>query len=276
MIKEKCIKYQIILTYINGDKEEVNCNNVDVNNFKAMRDFYNTDVKAKYENNKTIATIGFKGITQSGKVKNLWDKEINVASNIEKEQREYIEKNKDRDVREITKEISFALNCLKEMKTYHNNKLSACDVERSILLHEIELSNNKVFDSKEEEQEYINNIFKQLKQNELDRRFYKQTTSDLQSMFGKLKIEDIISNINMWVDNRVTFDKSPEEFHEDTKKTEFYKNDFERLNYISKYEKMKYDTVFWYKKKKKLVFIKHVGKGKKKYNQASIQIKEMK
>lgn len=276
MIKEKCIKYQIILTYVNGDKEEVNCNNVDVNNFKAMRDFYNTGVKAKYENNKTIATIGFKGITQSGKIKNLWDKEINVASNIEKEQREYIEKNKDRDVREITKEISFALNCLKEMKTYHNNKLSACDVERSILLHEIELSKNKAFNSKEEEQIYINDMFEQLRQNEVDRRFYKRTTSDLHSMFGKLKIEDIINNINSWVDNRKMFNESPEEFSDKNKKIEFYKNDSERLSYIEKYERMKYDTVFWYRNQKKLIFIKHKGLGRKKHKGEFIKIKEMK
>lgn len=276
MSKTKCIKYQIIITYINGDKENVSCNNIDVSNFKAMKEFYDT-VKEKYKNNKTISTIGFKGITKNGDIVDIWrEKEINVVSNIEKEQEEYIEKNKDRDVREITKEISFALNCLKEMKIYHNNKLSECDLERSILLHETELSNNKVFDSQQEQDEYEKELFNKLKQNEIDRRFYKQTTSDLQSMFGKLKIEDIINSINMWVDNRAAFDKSPEEFHEDNKKTEFYKNDMERLNYISKYEKMKYDTVFWYKKKKKLVFIKHVGMGKKKYNQASIQIKEMK
>lgn len=276
MSKTKCIKYKIIITYINGDKENVSCNNIDVSNFKAMKEFYDT-VKEKYKNNKTIATIGFKGITRNGDIVDIWrEKEINVVSNIEKEQEEYIEKNKDRDVREITKEISFALNCLKEMKVYHNNKLSECDLERSILLHETELSNNKVFDSQQEQDEYEKELFNRLKQNEIDRRFYKRTTSDLHSMFGKLKIEDIINNIDSWVDNRKIFNESPEEFSDKNKKVEFYNKDSERLNYIEKYERMKYDTVFWYKDEKKLIFVKHKGLGRKKHKGEFIKIKEMK
>lgn len=275
MKNEKCINYHMLITYINGDKEEVNCSNIDKTDFTEMREYYNTIVKEKYKDNNLVYTIDFIGVTQQGKKKSLWKKEINVC-NLKAKQEEYIEKNKDRDVREIVQEVIVRLNCLTEMKTYHNNKISECDVERSILLHEIELCKNKFFNSEKEKQDYINNIFEKQFKNETTRRFYKQTSADLKSMFRNLKIEDIIKNIEGWSKQRKAFNATPEEFKDKNKKEVYYKDDFERLSLISKYEKLKYDTVFWNKRRRKLIFIKHVGQGKMKFDKAPITIKQMK
>lgn len=271
----KTIKYRLTMTYLNGDVETINAENVDDTSFEEMRKFYH-HIKDKYQDNKMIATINFDACNKNGVWGNRWTKEVNINShNLDLEKKEFIKNNIDTDSREITKEIMFRFNCLIEMKEYHSNQLSACDIERSMLLHEIEIAKNKVFKSQEEEQDYKNNFYTRLQENEIIRRKHKQQVADLTSMFGRLKIEDILTNIESWWAERKPFIKTIEEFKQENKQVEYYKDNNERLKYISKYEKLKYDEVYWYENDKKLVFVKKLGMGKKKNRNKPIQIKRM-
>ncbi|MGL6184734.1 MAG: hypothetical protein ACRC1T_05080 [Clostridium chrysemydis] len=270
MNKPVCTSYKILITYTNGNKEEVKYDKlINRNSFKEMRDFYNKEVKPQYENDKNIATIEFVGITSDERLKILWTKEVNILTTEEK----YILENRDKDVREIVRNIKNEMECLISMKKYHLHKLSECDRERSSILHEIVASKNKKFED-EEYRMFKDEIFERQMKNEEQRRLSKHNISELSTMFGELPIERIIGCINKWSRDREDYTETPEEFKDRVKKEFTYKTEKERLHHIKQHQN-KYDFVDWYVADKKLVFVGHVGQGKVKYENRPFKINKI-
>ena len=71
--ERKYTKYQIILEYLNGDKETINYNDNRMETYKGALEIYR-ETKEQYKD--SCVTIKFAGITENGDIEVLWEKAI--------------------------------------------------------------------------------------------------------------------------------------------------------------------------------------------------------
>lgn len=262
-------KYQLKITYIDGDVEYVKFNGIDNTNKKEVDKVY-VDVKNNHPKKDKILTIEYLSIDARGIARICFTKEM--AKPTEKEK--FIKENINTDIREIVSDVLVRLELLKQMTPYHQNKLSECDRLRSEYLHKIAATKNKKFVSEKDKQDYKNKIFEGQENNENQRRLSKQNIQDLNSMFEDIKLEDMIKNMKRWANKRVEYKETPDQFEERVRKEFTYKTEKERIKLIAQYQN-KYDFVNWYSLEKKLVFIGHVGSGKRKYKNKNFKTKKI-
>lgn len=254
-------KYSTKVFYNNGNvktiKIEMDC--------ELARKTYKK-AKEEYLKDKNVSSVELHIISPNGGVNPYY-----VKPNKNNKKDKFIRENINSDVRSIASDILIRCELLLHMKTYHHDKLSECDRKRSEFLHMIAATKNKEFNSEESKQKYKIDIFDGLEQNEEQRRLSKNNFSDLQTMFCDTKLEDMIRSISKWSKARKGYKETPEEFKDKVRKIKTYTTDNERLKYIRKYEKL-YDEVEWYKNDKILIFIGHVGEGKRKYKKRPFKV----
>lgn len=254
-------KYEIKITYHNGDMEEVNyTSNIDTSNYKQMLNIYR-QTKEEYLNNKDVAIIDFVGISGQGEIGILFTKEVS----------KYVEPNMlddlNRDCRSVVDDIITLFNVLKKQKDYYKEIADECEKRRDTLLHEVLLIKN---DSRKNRELLEHNLIVKQGDNEVRRKFAKNNIKDLISLNKKFNIS---STINILKDFSIERDlngydkESPKEYKDRVEFKVTYKDDIERVRLIKqykhKYDEMKNDVV-----NRTLYFYNHVGEGKrkKKYN----------
>lgn len=250
-------RYNIKITYHNGDVEEVNYkSNIDTSNYKEMLKIYR-QTKMEYLNNKDVAIIDFVGISEQGEIGILFTKEIS----------KYIEQNMlndlNRDCRDVVKDIITLFNVLKQQKDYYKEIKEECEKRKDTLLHEILLIDN---DNTDDRTLLEHNLIIKQRDNELRRKNAKNNITDLISLNKKFNINATVNSLKDFANKRNLkgCDKeSPKAYKNRVEFKVTYKDDIERVRlirlYKHQYDEMKNDVA-----NKTLYFYNHVGEGKKK------------
>lgn len=255
-------KYKIIVSYTNGDKEEVKLNGINNSSYKETMKLYK-DVKDEYINLSSVSTISFLGQTLKGELEAMFTKEVNIKQ--EQTTEDFIEENINKDVRDTVTEISDRIQLLKTQKESFYSKVMICEKRRDTLLHMVGMLGNKRFTSKENEIQYKIKMLDDIKRNEIERRLAKDNLGDIDKIFTH--IESVQSKIKPFCKIRGKFTMKPETFEKQVEKTIRYKTDKERIRYMSQFQS-KYDKVVNDPIKKELFFYNNVGEGKKKNKKA--------
>lgn len=261
MSKTKCIKYQIIITYINGDEEEVQYKEgINQSSYTQMREFYKNEIKEQYKDDKNVITIEFVGVTEDKELKILWTKEINKIV------KDDIVEMLGKDPRCLINKAKLIMETLKEQNKYFHDKRDMCEKRRDTLLKELLLSDN-VGDIKKQ-RDLENRVTQKIKANEKERKAVKAYYSDIQQILREIDVDSIIDVLKPFARERNLHgcDKEkPLEYKDRVEKEVTYKTDKERIRLLkkfkNKFDKNKIDPI-----RKTILFYNHVGEGKRKKN----------
>lgn len=238
-----------------------------LNNFQRAKDLYNA-VKEEYLKNKKVISIQLHIIHPNGKVTKHYRKDQECD-----EHEKFIKTNINSDVRDVVGEIKMRFELLMRQKEYYHDKIIECERRRNELLHMIGATKNKEFETDKDKQNYKLKLFDELELNEQQRRKAKNNHNDLTNMFYNISFGDMYKDIDKWDKERKPVIETPEDFSKKVRRVETYTTNKEKEKYIKKYSN-NYDKVEWYKKDKKLIFIGHVGMGKRNYKNKPFEIVE--
>lgn len=192
MSNRKYENYKIIVTYDNGDKEEINYKGINTSSYKDMLNLYN-EVKEKYSDRCVV--IDFVGVGENGNLSVFWTKKI--ENRTEEETNKNEEDNIDSKTSiELLSIIGESLEILKKRKSQCNARLGAIDKEQDIQLHKIESIRYNKFETEEQIIAEKLKIFDALEEIRIKRRYIKNEGQLLQSFVIPSKLESIECRIN--------------------------------------------------------------------------------
>lgn len=239
---KKYQNYKISVTYINGDKEEINYKGINTSNYKDMIKLY-SDIKDEYSDKS--ATIEFIGVDNSGELKIFWSKTVEV-----KEEKII---NNDISIEDILINIKANLELLIEKETLAHAKQGILDKQQDIQLHKIEGIDNGIFNNEEEKTLEKIKVFDSIHNLRIQRRQNKNNISlfsNINNIVNKKQLVGDISkilNISEKVCNKkyeYLTEKKVEEFNI-VKKVK-YRTEKERISLTSqlqpKYSKVYYEN----------------------------------
>lgn len=225
---KKYSQYKIMITYLNGDKEELSYKGVNTESYKDMIKFYQ-DIKKQYINESVL--IDFVGVNDNGELGVLFTKKIVTE---ETKQKELADKVANTRVEDILNDIKENIELLKARVEYCNGQRSVLDKQENIELHKIEHFHNKNWTPEEEILEKIR-VFDRLNNIRNARRIAKE---------DKLIGGQILGYFNMDELNKVKFDHRERAYLDEKKVVQLkimqefsYRNFKERINLMKRLEK---------------------------------------
>lgn len=131
--ERKYTQYQIILEYLNGDKETINYNDNRMNTYKGALEIYR-ETKAEYKD--SCVTIKFAGVTENGDIEILFEKAI-----INQEM--YDEYNKANEIKEqnmidLLQNLSESIEKTLDRTDYIKEQIPLADKNADIAVHNIQ------------------------------------------------------------------------------------------------------------------------------------------
>lgn len=174
-IQRKYENYKIIITYDNGNTEEINYKGINTSNYKDMLNLYK-EAKSNYINE--CVTIDFVGTNSEGEMRIFFTKKIESKSEETKEE--------NRSTKDMLINLADILNLLEKQKEKLSAKQGVLDKEEDKELHKIESFNEEIFINKEELIAEKLKIFDNIKNIRKERRLNKEEFG-LISCFNQLK-----------------------------------------------------------------------------------------
>lgn len=243
MCKErKYAKFNIKITYLNGDTENISYNKYDPTNYKDMIQLYK-ETKEQFKNNCVL--IDFNGITQDGEIGILFRKE-NKTEDLEiKKEADTVEQ---MSIIEILKNLENIINILGKKQEKENNNINIYTKKRDVINHKVETM-DKINLSSEEKILLIEKLHIVSKK----RRKAKENTEIINTFTNLQKIQGIRKAINVTKQKIQEIEGREEksEFLADDKVKKYrimeevkYKNFKERTRLINKL-KYKYNKIYY-------------------------------
>ena len=171
-------KYQVKVTYVEGNTETINWKGINTNNYKEMLDVYRT-TKDKYIDDVRVMKIDFIGLSNQGEMKIFFTKEFDNCKGKE-------ELNK--SVTELTNEIANNLQALKNKMHYHGKMIGALSKKRDEAMHNIENLKKLRDKNRITEEEYMqlkDENYKELEYSSIERRWHKVENENMQQLTNK-------------------------------------------------------------------------------------------
>lgn len=163
--------YKLMITYLNGDTEEIEYKGINTSNYKDMLSLYR-EVREQYKNESV--TIDFVGISENGEMKVFFTKKIEVTGSTPDNNPNY---------EDIMKEISRISDMVIKKKNDLKSLLGIQDKKENIFLHNIENLRNL------NDIEKINK-FNELCEIRLKRRSIKNEISIYDSIRDRFSLQD--------------------------------------------------------------------------------------
>lgn len=251
---KKYQEYKIVVTYINGDKEEINYKGINTSNYKDMIKLY-SDIKDEYSDKS--ATIEFIGVDNLGELKIFWSKKVEAKE-------ETI--NTDISIEEILTNIKSNLELLIEKEISAHAKQGMLDKQQDVQLHRIENIDNGIFKSEEQKALEKIKIFNTIHSLRTERRQNKNNISLHTNISNKINKSQLVNDISkiLGISEKVTSKKY--DYLTDEKAEEFsivkrikFRTEKERISLTSqlqpKYSKVYYEggEIICYNKSKKAI-----------------------
>jgi hypothetical protein len=240
--ERKYAKFNIKITYLNGDTEDISYNKYDPTNYNDMIQLYK-ETKEQFKNNCVL--IDFNGITSDGEIGILFRKE-NKTEDLEiKKEANIVEQ---MSIIEIFNYLENIINILGKKEEKENNNINIYTKKRDILNHKIE-NIDKINLSNEEKISLMDELHIMSKR----RRKSKENVEILNTFTRLQKIQSIRKAINITKQKvqEVRSRNNKSEFLTDDKIKQYrimeevkYKNFKERVRLISKL-RYKYDKIYY-------------------------------
>lgn len=241
---KKYQEYKIVVTYINGDKEEINYKGINTSNYKDMIKLY-SDIKDEYSDKS--ATIDFVGISTCGELKVFWSKTVEV-----KEVEEELI-NTDTSIEDILTNIKANLELLIEKETIAYAKQGILDKQQDVELHRVENIDNGIFISEEEKTLEKVKVFDSIQNIRKERRLNKNNISLNTNISNKINKKQIINDISSILGISEIANNKKYEYLTDKRAEEFsivkkvkFRTERERISLTSqlqpKYSKVYYEN----------------------------------
>lgn len=251
--------YKIIVTYDNGDKEEINYKGINTSSYKDMLNLYN-EVKEKYSDRCVV--IDFVGVGENGNLSVFWTKKID-----NKIEEESIESKTSIELIESMKSI---LETLRKKETNMRDKLGVVNKEQDIQLHKIENFNKNTFVNESDVILEKIRIFDELERIRHERRQVKNEEVLFKDLLGRFNVKELIEKTGGVIChyNKLINKNNNVEYFSDEKLEELeiikkvkYRTERERISLITQL-KPKYDKVY-YEKGEVICYNRGYGSNKK-------------
>lgn len=244
---KKYQQYKISVTYINGDKEEINYKGINTSNYKDMIKLY-SDIKDEYSDKS--ATIDFVGISTCGELKVFWSKKI--ESKEETIETEELSSN-NISIEDILTNIKANLELLIEKETIAYAKQGILDKQQDVELHRVENIDNGIFISEEEKTLEKVKVFDSIQNIRKERRLNKNNISLNTNISNKINKKQIINDISSILGISEIANNKKYEYLTDKRAEEFsivkkvkFRTERERISLTSqlqpKYSKVYYEN----------------------------------
>ena len=208
--------------------------NVNTSSYSEMKKSYHKAKMKNKDRNCKVQLIGLFSNGEEGAI--IYEKEFIKETMVE---------NKEllTPLNDIVAEIKYNLDLIQRKREYHYSMMSVYDKKKEVELHKIEALKNFKGDLDEKRKEQLK-IMDNLETLVEERRFNKEESSNIKSLYARVDLDLIIEEFNKVRNiNAKNYEYIDEELEEKIIKEIPYKNHKERIHKMTKL-KPQYDKIF--------------------------------